>query len=142
MTKTGCKLYDSSDQTIANVSTTAVDFDSEFWDTDSFHESVTWPERITIPTGKDGWYLFHCHLHWASNSTGVRIIKLYKNSSEVTRVRYVSDGESSMDLYHLDDAAAAKFYEIRVYQASGGNLNVDMLTTAHYTTFSCIRLGE
>lgn len=48
----GAMVTKAADQTAANYSAGAVvAWDSELYDTDSFHESVTNPSRLTIPSG-------------------------------------------------------------------------------------------
>ena len=49
------QLQISADQTIADATYSAISWDVENYDTDSYHESITNPTRITIPT--TGWYL-------------------------------------------------------------------------------------
>lgn len=54
---TGVRCTDASTQSISHNSDTAINFDTEDFDTDTFHDTVTNNTRLTIPSGKDGKYL-------------------------------------------------------------------------------------
>lgn len=60
-------LSSSTGMTVPNGSLGACGFDGEYVDTDSYHSNVTNNSRITIPTGKDGLYLFGSKLQSPSN---------------------------------------------------------------------------
>lgn len=53
----GCRVYKSTDQTVANGNNDVITFGSEVYDTDGFHSTTVNNSRITIPTGFDGYYL-------------------------------------------------------------------------------------
>lgn len=56
----GCRAYQNA---AANISSeVALQFQLENFDTDGFHEAVTNPSRITIPTGKAGKYQIGANL--------------------------------------------------------------------------------
>lgn len=50
-------------------------------DTDGFHDPASQPEKITIPSGLDGWYLVTGLVTYASNTTGGRAVQLLINGS-------------------------------------------------------------
>ena len=79
----GCSLADSAvnGQSIANNTYTALTWDLEDYDTDSFHSTVTNTDRITIPTGKGGKYQVTAIANWGSNTAGQRVMKIYKNGA-------------------------------------------------------------
>lgn len=52
----GCKVYNSTTQSVSSTSA-ALTFDSEEYDTDAFHSTVSATSKITIPSGLDGYYL-------------------------------------------------------------------------------------
>jgi hypothetical protein len=53
----GCHVYHNADQTITNATLTAINFNSERFDTDAFHDNSTNNTRLTIPSGKGGKYV-------------------------------------------------------------------------------------
>jgi hypothetical protein len=68
----GAKAYATSTQNTGASSETAVLFDSEEFDSDGFHSTVTNTSRFTIPSGLGGWYQFDCGGR-APNSTEVSL---------------------------------------------------------------------
>lgn len=52
----GCRAYSSGTMTISPSTNTVLNWDSESYDTDSFHSTSTNTSRMTIPTGKAGYY--------------------------------------------------------------------------------------
>lgn len=139
----GCSLTKSANQTISNSVQTAVTFDVEQFDTNSFHSTSTNTSRITIPSGYAGKYLFVMKACWAASSTGNRLINyLYKNNSEFTRVETPSTGyEPGLSLVVIADAAVNDYFEFFVLQTSGGNLNLGGSASANFTSFYCAYLG-
>lgn len=78
----GCKIYKATSQTVSAISTyTALTWDAESFDTNTFHDNSTNNSRITIPTGKSGKYVFD---FTAGVSTSqVKRIGWYKNGSRI-----------------------------------------------------------
>ena len=54
---TGVGVTKSATQSIATATYTAISWDQEGWDTNSYHDNVTNNSRVTIPSGKGGKYL-------------------------------------------------------------------------------------
>jgi hypothetical protein len=139
----GCSLFNSAaGQTIATSTLTAVTFDSENLDSDAFHSTSTNTSRITIPTGLGGKYQFTLSMLWASSAVGNRYFQLYKNGAAVY---YGADliGSASYAVgynytYTLS-AAAGDYFEMYVFQASGGNLT--LYNRSSENPFSCVYLG-
>lgn len=139
----GC-YKSASTQSIANDTATAVTFDAEEFDTDGFHSTSTNTSRITIPSGKDGKYLFLGVCEFASNSTGNRAIDFRKNGSIAQRGLRVMPVTDSGDVTNISASAilnlvAGDYVEMFAFQKSGGNLNVDNGQTV--TKFYAIYLG-
>jgi len=74
----GASLYKSGFQNLSNGVWTAITWNSEFFDTDAYHDTSTNTSRMTIPAGKAGKYLIAGMLDWSSG-TSSREIALYKN---------------------------------------------------------------
>jgi hypothetical protein len=122
----GCILYKNADQSVSNATGTAITYDTEFVDTDSFHDNSTNPSRITIPAGLDGKYQFNATVTWASNSNGVRFTNLYKNGALIGQLQGTNANASfdqpvtgSMIFFGV----AGDYFEAWGYQNSGGALN-------------------
>lgn len=137
----GCSaIRITSNQTISNATWTAVNWNSEDFDTDGFHDNSTNSSRITIPSGKAGKYLFRTSIGFVSgNSSGRRVMTFYKNGSslaksysEVPAAEFTYFGTSM-----IIDLVATDYIEIFVFQSSGGDLAVDVT----YSNFQCQYLG-
>jgi len=139
----GCVLYKSADQSINSGTWTALTFNTEEYDTDSFHDNSTNTSRITIPSGKGGKYLFTATVVYNdSSSTGVRSFGIYKNGNPFGQL-YLSAGVSSFYAIgtgsRMLDAVATDYFEIHAYQNSGGALNI--IGGQTYTRFQVEYLG-
>ena len=135
----GCILYDSGGtQSISTGTWTAVTFDSESVDTDSYHSTSSNTSRVTVPTGKAGKYRLTYNNQWPPNGTGVRTLNIYKNGSSSL---YCPEqiGNSSYyigtSLTFTITAAVGDYFEVYVYQTSGGSLNVFKRATENPLTF-------
>jgi len=124
----GVSAYDSNGagQNISNTTYTALTYDSENYDTDAFHSTATNTSRLTIPAGKGGKYSVTAFVNWDNNSTGRRIVALYKNGSNTkTLANETSSGYLGQLGAYTIELAAADYIEIFVYQDSGGTRNCD-----------------
>jgi hypothetical protein len=127
----GCVLFKTGAQSISNNTTTIVTFTSESIDTDGFHDNSTNTGRITIPTGKGGKYLITAAGRWGSQS-GDKEFYLFKNGAELEIARCSSNlaGIQMMTYSVIVDLIATDYVELRVYQASGGSMN---LSTSNFS---------
>lgn len=125
--KPSCRVYNTTDLSIATGTPTAATFNSERWDNGGMHSTASNTSRITIPSGGGGIYQVSGHIVWAANATGVRSLQLRVNGTTtiaVTDANSVSANTLSMSVSTLYALAAADYVELIVYQTSGGNLNV------------------
>jgi len=123
----GCSLYKSTDQSLANVTTTTITWDSEHYDTSSFHDNVTNNSRITIPSGKAGYYLLETTLNWNSNATGYREARFYKNGSTLlaySPMQAATSGGVANTLNCVKNLAVGDYIEVKGEQGSGGALSI------------------
>lgn len=116
----------SANQSIPNNTDTALNWNSEFADTDGGHDTVTNNTRYTAQTS--GIFLCQAHAAFAGNATGKRDIMFRRNDGIV----YGRNGmmpNSAANAY-ISTAAyvpmtAGMYVEAMVYQNSGGSLNID-----------------
>jgi hypothetical protein len=120
-TYVGASAYNSSDQSLSNATYTLVTFNSENFDTNSFHNNSTDTSRMTIPSGKDGKYLVTGQLLFSTSGTGIRVCELRKNGSLVTYIQIEpSDIDySSLLINWVVDCVATDYLEVKAYQDSG-----------------------
>jgi len=127
-TYSGVSLYKSAAQTVSNSTFTAITWDSERYDTDSYHSTSTNTSRITIPSGKSGYYILTGSNVWDANATGNRGLELRKNGTSLYYL-FFQDGFASNDgTYPFTgtiNLTAGDYIEVFCWQSSGGNLNLN-----------------
>ena len=142
----GCSLYDTNaTQSISNNTSTLVTWNSENFDTNTFHSTSTNTSRITIPAGKAGYYLFTSYGFFGDNATGNRRLDLRKNGSLIRSWPTPSTTAtfSGLTITCLLSLAEADYIEIAVFQTSGGALSYykGIDTGNQYGSFECQYLG-
>jgi hypothetical protein len=121
----GARVYNSGNLTISTSSDTILTFDSENFDSDSIHSTVTNTGRLTCNTA--GIYVFHANVLWASNATGRRRLLIWLNATtiiaslEFSAVAAVDLRQCVMGTYEF---AATDYITVNAWQNSGGNLNI------------------
>jgi hypothetical protein len=124
-TVVGCSIYNSAVQTVANATASLVSFNSEYFDTNGFHDNATNNSRITIPTGKSGYYLITASLGYNFNATGFRETKILLNGSQLqaTYNLVTSVGYTTQTFACVANLTAADYIQLTTYQSSGGSLD-------------------
>jgi hypothetical protein len=123
----GVSVYNTVGYTLANNTFTALTFNSEDFDTDAFHSTVTNTSRLTVPAGLGGKYSIKAQLLFNVNATGFRNIKIYKNGVAVrASVEAIPSSTIYVGLVMSTDLTliATDYIELFAYQNSGGNLTV------------------
>lgn len=120
----------SAPQVIATNSRTAVTYDTEIKDTDGFHSTVSNTDRITIPSGLDGDYIFGCSGGFDTNATGERAVYVDVNGTDVTNtmlpaVSANNTARIGTPMSPPTALVAGDYIQCIVFQKSGGNLNWD-----------------
>jgi hypothetical protein len=115
-------------QSVATGDYYAVTWDTEAFDTNTFHDNSTNNSRVTIPSGKSGYYRFSGIMTFASNSTGSRLVRIHKNGSNIVWVGWLAGlaggNETGVVFCHTLNATAGDYFELFVKQESGSGLNV------------------
>lgn len=114
------------DQSIPNGTVTTLAFNTESFDTDAIHDTVTNNSRLTCKTA--GVYAIFGGLRFASNATGRRFALILLNG--ITNIAVYSSnadagGQHQMTISHMYKLAVNDYLELQVLQTSGGALNVD-----------------
>lgn len=126
------RAYHNGTQTITNNTVTALTFNSERFDTDSIHDTVTNADRMTCKTA--GTYLLGVCINWAVNSTGTRYVALRVNGTTIIEAATtpgvaVNDVQQSIStIYPL---AVNDYVQVIVKQTSGSGL--DITAAANYS---------
>lgn len=127
-----CRVYNSENISIPNNEVTTLTFDSERWDTDSIHDLVTNPERLTCKTA--GRYVIMAQAQFYINTTGRRMIRLRVNGFSIgfdERNPVTVGANSPLLAQTIFDFAVGDYVTVQVYQTSGNALNI--LSVAKYS---------
>lgn len=119
------RVFHSSASTISTGTPTVLSFDSEAYDTDGFHSTVSNTDRLTIPVR--GVYAIGCSGRWASGTGGVREIKILKNLSgtdELADIKLADVSAIGWAFTVHAELQATDFVRVEVTQATGGDLDV------------------
>ena len=137
----GANVYKNVTQSIANATWTTITFDSENFDTDSFHSTSTNTSRMTIPSGKNGKYLVTANLSFPTNTTGMRASMIRKNGADYAKGTWIGAFNEAVGLIatQIIDLVATDYVEMQVYQDSGGSLNIQYESVS--SQFSITYLG-
>jgi len=125
----GARVYHDADQSTATGTQTALAFNSERWDTDGIHDTVTNNSRLTCKTA--GKYVISLTVVFEASAAG-NYRRLYFKVDNTTYIATatifpVSGGsvETSPSLAAIYDLNVNQYVEAIVVQDSGGALDVD-----------------
>ena len=136
----GCRLRSNTAQNLTNNVATAINFQVEDFDTDGFHSTTTNNTRITIPSGKAGYYLFTGHGEIQDNTTGTRYTAIYKNGVLADIATSPGGpGRANVVVVSILSASVGDYFELYLQQNSGSTLVT--YDGTHSTTFSAEYLG-
>jgi hypothetical protein len=126
-TFSGASVTDAAAVSVPNGTYTALTFTQEQYDTDSYHSNSTNTSRLTIPSGKTGYYQVNAQVVYnTSSGGGIRYLSIYKNGSFFYASGDVSAPSGQYPRVPITLNAylsAGDYIEIYAYQTSGGNLN-------------------
>ncbi|MBA7708476.1 hypothetical protein ES703_117376 [subsurface metagenome] len=137
----GARVYHSVAQSIPTNTPTFLAFDSERYDTDNIHDTVTYNSILTCRTA--GIYLITFTGRYAANVSGKRTWEIYLN--HVTRLSEHTDdvdangyfARTTATIYQL---SVGDYVEVRAWQNSG--VNVDVQSEGNFTPeFAMHRIG-
>lgn len=127
----GARVYNSANISISTGTSTALTFNSERYDTDSYHDTGSNTSRLTAPA--TGYYRITGIVRWASNATSYRQIGIQLNGGAF--IAFVIGPPAStvcVQIVTCDyQLSAADYVELAVRQDTGGALNVD--ASANYS---------
>jgi hypothetical protein len=114
------------DQSIPNNAVTTLAFNTESFDTDAIHDTVTNNSRLTCKTA--GVYAIFGGLRFASNATGRRFVLILLNG--VTNIAIYSanadtGAQHQITISHMYKLAVNDYIEMQVLQTSGAALNAE-----------------
>lgn len=119
------RLRHSANQSLSSGSTVSLSFDTEDFDNDTMHSTVTNTSRITCVTA--GKYMVRGQVTFANNATGRRILSLVKNgvSTEGRTIENPTNGSNhSQEVAALFDLVPGDYVQLQAQQTSGSTINV------------------
>jgi hypothetical protein len=133
------RVYHSSGQVITTSTETALNFDSERFDTDTIHDNATANTRLTCRTA--GRYMITTSIGWDANATGIRYCLLRLNGTTYIARDVATLGHATVNTTHTlaapYDLAVNDYVEVAVMQTSGGNLGIAYLGNYSPTFAMC-----
>ena len=144
--------YLNASQTVSNNTFTKVQYNAEYYDTDSAFDTSTY--RFTVPSGKGGKYLIHASLYGFGNNNDEREfgLDIYKNGAIAYRqfmgkpgfqATYPSDTTlNATTIVNLSASDYIEFYGmVRVNSGTPGFFGSSTLTNI-YSYFNIAKMIE
>jgi len=132
-TFSGASVNKAGTLSVPTSTYTAITCDQEQYDTDSYHSTSTNTSRITIPTGKTGYYQINGQIVFnQSSGGGSRQLVIYKNGTSFFASPDISAPSGQYPGVALTTTAyltAGDYVELYAYQTSGANLDLYIQTT-------------
>jgi len=126
-TFSGCSLRSSVDLTTTDATTLTVNFNTETFDVDGYHDNSSNTSRITIPSGKTGYFLISYNLRFNNNATGYRSVNLLRNGSNIKTIStqaITSGSATNLGSTQIVYATTGDYFQLQAFQNSGGNLDL------------------
>lgn len=127
---TGAKVYNSANITLTNNVASALNFNSEEWDTENIHSTSSNTSRLTCITA--GIYLATGMVWFTANANGQRNIYVVKNGTTyVAQANESTPTSSASAILNVSVEVALEvddYVELYAYQNSGDNLDVRYLS--------------
>lgn len=133
------KVYNSTNQSIADNTETTLTFDTEAWDTDAIHGTAN-TGRLTIPSGQDGKWFIDAQVVLDADADNSRYMLIRQNGgTQVARAVTRPDPAfgPAFGCHTIMNAVAGDYFEIRVFQNGGGTLGA--VAGVGNTFFECHR---
>lgn len=127
----GVRLTNSGATSTTTATDTVLTWDTETYDTNAYHSTVTDTHKMTAPF--TGYYRIGAKISWAQNGTGYRGVAYRVNSGSTiyqTTVAPPSDNACVTSFAADIFLNAGDYWDVVVKQSSGGALNVDTASVA------------
>lgn len=142
----GALVYAGSAETLTTSAYKHLAFNTEAYDTDDIHDTVTNNNRLTVPAGVTKVKLWGQVL-FAANATGIRNVLISKNDDNATPAG--APGLPSLQISATPslgctinvsstviEVIGGDFFTLAALQSSGGNLNTATVSNGFRTSFA------
>lgn len=123
-----CSVFDNTGQSVADNTLATLNANSENFDNDAMHSTVTNNSRITVQTA--GRYEFTSRVQFGTSGTGRRTITYRLNgttSTTVASAAAVSGAAQTVPSFFKIVMGVGDYIEVQVFQTSGGSLTVTLV---------------
>ena len=130
-------------QSIPSATDTALLLPNENFDTSGFHSTTVNTPRMTIPSGKAGYYAVNVGVATEHLTAGNLYLKVRKNGSTTlfTSLQGFTGANGGGNPNAVVSLAVADYIEIVVYQSSGSSVDTSFDVNANFEWFSITYLG-
>ena len=141
-----CRVYNSADQVIGTGSVTELTWNSETFDSDSFHDTGSNTGRITIPSGEGCKYVFWFNGMAQPRSSGKVEVIMRVNGSDAAWSNWDNPNDGwSISFWDVMDVSAADYVQVFINQNSGSDVTFYFNATTNSgqnspTNFGCIKI--
>jgi len=117
----GCSLYgtDPGNFEIGAGASTLITWNQELFDVGGYHSTSSNTDRITIPSGKAGYYLVNAAIEWDDdNAVATCGIRVYLNGTEIARkffLRSDNGGRTASDVQAVRNLAVGDYLQVYAY---------------------------
>jgi len=117
----GCSLYgtDPGNFEISAGASTLITWNQELFDVGDYHSTSSNTDRITIPSGKAGYYLINAAIQWDDdNAVATCGIRVYLNGTEIARryfLRSDNGGRTASDVQVTRNLAVNDYLQVYAY---------------------------
>lgn len=143
-TFTGVAVYGTGTTVSApNNTVVTVTFNSEAIDTNGFHSTTTDTSRLTVPSGKAGYYWIYADLQYAANTANKYNAQISVNGNTIAAQSQGSAGgdfNTSVPIFTVQSLAVGDYVELKARQITGGTVDVK-LGNSNETTFGMYYIG-
>jgi len=132
-TYSGCSAYRSTSQTLTAGAYTAIQWNAEYWDTNTFHDNSTNESRFTVPSGKAGYYSYKFNLGIGS-ITGDNYFHIRVNGTTKWDFSWDTNTPTNLQGNATLSLAVGDYVELFVYNTSAINTayNAEALCSFDY----------
>lgn len=122
----GVRVYNNADLAIVTATLTALTFNSERHDDESYHSTAANTDRITFPVA--GTYAFGFNVYWDVGAVGYRQVIVQKNATFnlifIHGLPIAAGVAKGMNGASVAKFAAGDYIQVIVYHTQGANLAV------------------
>lgn len=137
----GASVYNVGSQSVNNNTVTAITYNTEEYDTDNYHSTVSNTSRLTVPTTAK--YLVSVTLYFDAATVGVREIDITKNVGATTLAVQAGGDQGGVpaiqNVTFTANLTAGDYIETNAFQTKGVAVNV---IGASYAKFQITRVGS